>query len=93
MLTEIDRTPTVYQLQEVAPFRRSRERFGQLSNMTGGYRLEVNGMTFQSPEGLYQALKFPNDPGFQEKIAKTTSAMTAKKSVTPGEISRPTGTA
>ena len=47
---------------DCAVFFRSRERHGQLSNMTHAFPLTVNAVTFQGPEGLYQALKFPHDP-------------------------------
>ena len=46
--------------RESAPFMRSKERYGHLSNMTFGYQLTVNEITFQSPEGLYQGMKFPS---------------------------------
>ena len=48
-----------YARDQCAPFMRSREKHGQLSNMTFGYPLSVNGIDFQGPEGLYQALKYP----------------------------------
>ena len=58
---------------------RSRDRFGDLSNMTFGFNLEVNGVHFQGPEGLYQALKFPEEPAHQLRIASERSGMEAKK--------------
>jgi ribA/ribD-fused uncharacterized protein len=68
-----------YQTGNVAAFMRSRDRYGNLSNMTFGFPLAVNGVGFQGPEGLYQALKFPNDPGTQRLIASQQSGMEAKK--------------
>ena len=67
-----------YTNQHCAPFQRSRDKHGDLSNMTFGFPLRVNGMTFQGPEGLYQALKF-TDPAIQRAIASPRSGMEAKK--------------
>ena len=63
----------------VAAFFRSKDRYGQLSNMTSGYPLRVNEITFQGPEGLYQSLKYPTNPQAQLRIATANSGMQAKK--------------
>ena len=76
---EIDISPSTYEAQKASAFMRSREQHGSLSNMTGGFPLRVNGMKFQSPEGLYQALKFPHEPSRQAAIAKAPSGMQAKR--------------
>ena len=68
---------------------RSRDPYGDLSNMTFGYPLKVNDITFQGPEGLYQALKFPNDPGFQKLIGAQKSGMDAKKTAYQKSCIRP----
>ena len=75
----IDLSVATYKLTECAVFMRSREQYGRLSNMTPGYPLEINGLRFQGPEGLYQALKFPEEPKLQEQIGKSNSGMEAKK--------------
>lgn len=72
-------TVTSYHESECAAFMRSRERYGDLSNMTHGFPIKVNGMSFQSSEGLYQAMKFPHHVARQQDIAKATSGMAAKK--------------
>lgn len=72
-------TVTTYDQSRCAAFMRSRERFGDLSNMTYGFPIKVNDVTFQSSEGLYQALKFPHDPIRQKDIARARSGMDAKK--------------
>ena len=64
---------------DCAVFFRSRKRHGQLSNMTHGFPLAVNAVSFQGPEGLYQALKFPHDPTFQRLIGAQRSGMDAKR--------------
>lgn len=68
-----------YQANEVAAFMRSREAYGDLSNMTGGMPIRVNGIRFQSSEGLYQALKFPNHPELQQRIGDAPGGMAAKR--------------
>ena len=70
---------TTYLRNHVAAFMRSGEKYGDLSNMTFGYSLTVNELVFQGPEGLYQAFKFPNEPGFQQLIGVQRSGMDAKK--------------
>ena len=62
-----------------AVFFRSRDRFGNLSNMTRGFPLVVNDTDFQGPEGLYQALKFPDNPALQVQIGCENSGMEAKR--------------
>ena len=66
--------------QEDSPavFRRSRDPWGEFSNMTGGFPIHVNGVRFQSSEGLYQALKFPHSPARQRKIADAKNGYAAK---------------
>lgn len=68
-----------YQANDVAAFMRSREAYGDLSNMTGGMPICINGIRFQSSEGLYQALKFPNHPELQLRIGAAPGGMAAKR--------------
>ena len=75
----IELSEGIWRKTECAHFMRSRERHGQLSNMTFGFPLTINGLTFQGPEGLYQALKFPGSPDAQRAIAGQRSGMDAKK--------------
>ena len=70
---------TTYQPQDCAVFMKSRDRFGELSNMTFGFPLNAKGVAFQSSEGLYQAFKFPHDSRLQQEIGKAQSGMEAKK--------------
>ena len=78
-----------YQTGNVAAFMRSRDRYGDLSNMTFGFPLAVNGVGFQGPEGLYQALKFPHNPPAQRLIASQKSGMEAKKTAYQDHDFRP----
>lgn len=74
-----DATPRSYREGECAAFRRSRDAYGDLSNMTWGFPLTVNGIRFQGPEGLYQAFKYPSRPEVQRQIAAARSGMDAKR--------------
>ena len=60
-------------------FRRSREAWGSFSNMTGGFPVTVNGIRFQSSEGLYQALKQSGHTERQIEIARQTNGWNAKQ--------------
>lgn len=64
---------------ELAPFMRSNDRYGRLSNMTGGFPLKVAGTPHSGPESLYQALKFPDRPDVQQAIGRQPNGMAAKK--------------
>ena len=75
----VDLSAKTWLKQDCAFFMRSRDAHGQLSNMTFGYPLRVNGLELQGPEGLYQALKFPHEPEIQREIARQRSGMEAKR--------------
>ena len=75
----IDTETNLYDAFQCAVFRRSKDRHGELSNMTGGYPLTHGGVRFQSPEGLYQALKYPSDHDLQRAIGACRSGMDAKR--------------
>jgi type I restriction enzyme S subunit len=59
-------------------FLKTREEFGGLSNMAGGFPLEVNGIRILTSEALYQACRFPHRPNVQRLIIEQASPMTAK---------------
>lgn len=66
-------------MDDCESFMRSRDKNGDLSNMTGGMPIKINNLVFQSSEGLYQAYKFPHNPNLQRLIAQARSGMDAKK--------------
>lgn len=72
-----DNTRT-YSRNDCAVFLKTKEGFGGLSNMAGGYPVKVNGIYIRSSEALYQACRFPHLPKVQEVILQQTSPMTAK---------------
>jgi ribA/ribD-fused uncharacterized protein len=84
-----DENFTVYQQDRSAHFMRSRDLYGELSNMTSGFPIEIRELKFQGPEGLYQALKFPEDQAHQTRIAKQRSGMDAKRTAYTNRKVRP----
>lgn len=67
-----------YQISECVSFRKTKESYGQLSNMASGYILVVNDIIILSSEALYQCCRFPHLPDVQEKIIMQKSPMSAK---------------
>lgn len=59
-------------------FKSTSMEFGELSNMAAGFPLRGAGVTFDSPEALYQSSRFPHLPDVQQKIAASRGGMRAK---------------
>ena len=72
-----------YNRLECITFRKTAEKFGGLSNMAGGYLLNVNGVKILTSEALYQACRFPHLPEVQRLIITERSPMTAKMKSKP----------
>ena len=75
--------PNLSQLRTYEPassvvFRKTKDRFGGLSNMAGGFPINVNGVQIGTSEALYQACRFPHMPEVQQLIISEASPMTAK---------------
>jgi|LakMenEpi03Aug12_release.lakeMendotaPanAssembly.Ray.scaffolds.fasta_scaffold158955_1 ribA/ribD-fused uncharacterized protein len=73
----------IYNRNECITFRKTKEAFGGLSNMAGGYNLKVNGVNILTAEALYQACRFPHLPEIQKLIIAQNSPMTAKMKSKP----------
>ena len=69
----------VYQEKEASVFYRVRGRFGELSNMAGGFPLEIAGIPVGSSEAYYQAIRWSHRPDVQQRILDEKSPMTAKR--------------
>ena len=67
-----------YQQSKVVSFRRTREKYGGLSNMAAGFPIEVNGVRLATSEALYQACRFPDRPDVQRIVVEQRSPMSAK---------------
>lgn len=72
-----------YLREESVVFLKTKEQWGGLSNMAGGYPLCINGVKIRTAEALYQACRFPHDPDIQERILGQASPMRAKMTSKP----------
>ncbi|HET8630860.1 MAG TPA: NADAR family protein, partial [Thermomicrobiales bacterium] len=72
-----------YRRSESAVFFKTKEEYGGLSNMAGGFPLCVNGVHILTSEALYQACRFPHLPEVQRLIIGQKSPMTAKMKSKP----------
>jgi len=72
-----------YSRQDSVVFRKTTESFGGLSNMAGGFPVNVNGLRIFTSEALYQACRFPHRPEVQRLIIGQASPMTAKMKSKP----------
>jgi len=68
-----------YNRSECVTFRRTRDTWGEFSNMCTGFPLEVNWDILSSSEALYQLCRFPGHPNLQREIAAQLHPMAAKK--------------
>jgi type I restriction enzyme S subunit len=73
----------IYQRSQCVVFLKTKDAFGGLSNMAGGYGLYVNGINIPSSEALYQACRYPHRPEIQRLIIGQSSPMTAKMKSKP----------
>ena len=67
-----------YQRSSAVVFLKTREKYGGLSNMAGGFPLVVNDVPIRTSEALYQACRFPHIPKVQHEIIAQKSPMAAK---------------
>ena len=58
-------------------FKKTKEKWGGLSNMAGGYPIYINEIEIYTSEAIYQAMKF-TDKNIQQEIIEKKSPMTAK---------------
>lgn len=75
-----------YKYSEVCHFRKTKEQYGELSNMCSGFPIRINGVHILTSEALYQACRFPHLPDVQRKIIDEKSPMTAKMVSKPFRI-------
>jgi ribA/ribD-fused uncharacterized protein len=67
-----------YERERVVWFRKTREEWGELSNMHGGFPLTIHEIRIYTSEHLYQACKLPIRPDVQREILNAASPMRAK---------------
>ncbi|MCC5099189.1 NADAR family protein [Xanthomonas campestris] len=78
MTSEIDNRLREYLRSESVVVHKTKDSFGGLSNMAGGFPLRINGFRIPTSEALYQACRFPDLPDVQREIIAQHSPMTAK---------------
>ncbi len=83
MKLAINLQPISYIASMCCVFRKTKEAFGGLSNMAGGFPLEVNRIEIRTSEALYQACRFPQLPDIQKEIIRRPSPMSAKMAGKP----------
>lgn len=69
---------TIWLPDECAVFYRTRDRFGELSNMAGGMPISYGGRVYPSSEALYQALRYPDRFDIHDAIIRAPSAFASK---------------
>lgn len=74
---------TTYLRSECVAFRKTKETWGGLSNMAGGFPLLITGVRILTSEALYQACRFPSRPDVQRVIIAAKSPMSAKMAGKP----------
>jgi ribA/ribD-fused uncharacterized protein len=73
---------TYLRSESVVVFK-TKELYGELSNMAGGFPLLIDGVRISTTEALYQACRFPDLPHAQREIIGQHSPMTAKMKSKP----------
>ena len=70
----------IYNLNDenIISFRKTKEKWGGLSNMAYGYPILINNVLIYSSEALYQSMKFTNYSEIQKEIITPKSPMHAK---------------
>lgn len=72
-----------YERNSIIIFRKTKEKYGGLSNMASGYPISINGERILTSEALYQACRFPHLPDVQRMVIDQRSPMTAKMKSKP----------
>ena len=68
----------IYSIDNAITFKKTKEKYGGLSNMASGYPINLNNIRILTSEALYQSLRYPEYPEFQKEIILQRSPMTAK---------------
>jgi len=76
-------SPRTYSRENSVVFLKTKEAFGGLSNMAGGFPLCVNNINILTSEALYQVCRFPHLPDVQKIIIEQKSQMAAKMKSKP----------
>ena len=77
-MSQIQYQETIYKASSVVVFKKTKELYGGLSNMSAGFPIKINGVAILTSEALYQACRFPHLPDVQKAIISQKSPMAAK---------------
>jgi ribA/ribD-fused uncharacterized protein len=77
-ITKLNNIKLKYKISEIVLFQKSKEPFGEFSNMHMGFPFSVNGIRISCVESIYQALKFTDYPLIQKEILEQKSPMAVK---------------
>ncbi len=72
-----------YHKNSAAAFLKTREKWGQFSNMCREFPISINGLDLLGTEMLYQSLRFTSYPEIQELVFKQESLYLSKKCCLP----------
>lgn len=67
-----------YKITDVIVVHKTKDAFGELSNMAAGFPIVLNNELVLTSEALYQACRYPHLPEIQKQIIVQHSPMTAK---------------
>ncbi|MDR1939095.1 MAG: NADAR family protein [Tannerellaceae bacterium] len=71
-------TQPTYHASACTVFKKTKETFGELSNMVANFPLVVNDIPIKTSEALYQLCRFPEAPNIQREIVEQASPMGVK---------------
>ena len=74
----INQNNQVFNANECCVFNKTKEIYGGLSNMAGGFPIVVHGIEIRTSEALFQMCRFPHMPDLQVKIQSAKSPLVAK---------------
>ncbi len=87
MIGEYDFPSTWWDASTSVIFHKTKEEWGELSNMCAGFPIVINGNVWLTSEAVYQAFRFPEHPEIQELIREQKSPMAAKMKSKPNRSS------
>ena len=74
-----------YQSNDIIPFCKLHDKWGEFSNMSTAYSVECCGYHFKTSEHLFIALRFSGHSDFQRQIMEYNNSMYCKKIFVNGE--------
>ena len=69
----------LYHRKDAAAYMDPAGAGGVLSNQAAGFPVRVNSANFRSPEALFQAFKFPDNPALQRRIGRAQDGDCARR--------------